>query len=66
MNREEAKKSFNAAYDSIDRVFNELFLKHDSQTATDAVYLLSSILDLIELAQSMVERVSDATWQETP
>lgn len=66
MNREEATNSFNAAYDSIDRVFNELFLKHDSQTATDAVYLLSSILDLIELAQSMMKRVSDETWQATP
>lgn len=66
MNREEATKSFNAAYDSIDRVFNELFLRHDNPTATDVVYLLSSVLDLIELAQYMVERVSDATWQETP
>lgn len=66
MNREEAAKSFNAAYDSIDRVFNELFLKHDSQTATDVVYLLDSILQLIELARSMTERVSDETWQETP
>jgi len=66
MNREEAANSFNAAYDSIDRVFNELFIKHDSQTATDAVYLLSSILDLIELAQSMMKRVSDETWQATP
>ena len=66
MNREEATNSFNAAYDSIDRVFNELFFKYDSQTATDVVYLLDSILDLIELAQSMVERVSDETWQATP
>jgi len=66
MNREEATNSFNAAYDSIDRVFNELFLKHDSQTATDVVYLLSSVLDLIELAQYMMTRVSDKTWQETP
>ena len=66
MNREEAANSFNAAYDSIDRVFNELFLKHDSQTATDVVYLLDSILHLIELARSMTERVSDETCQETP
>lgn len=66
MNREEAAKSFNAAYDSIDRVFNELFFKYDSQTAQDVVYLLDSILDLIEQAQSMVERVSDETWQATP
>ena len=65
MNREEATNSFNAAYDSIDRVFNELFLKHDSQTATDVVYMLDSILDLIEQAQFMMERVSDETWQET-
>ena len=66
MNREEATNSFNAAYDSIDRVFNELFLKHDSQTAQDVTHLLDSILHLIGLAQSMVERVSDKTWQETP
>lgn len=66
MNREEATKSFNAAYDSIDRVFNELFFKYDSQTTQDVVYLLGSVLDLIELAQSMVERVSDETWQATP
>lgn len=66
MNREEAANSFNAAYDSIDRVFNELFIKHDSQTATDVVYLLDSILHLIELARSMTERVSDETCQETP
>lgn len=66
MNREEAAKSFNAAYDSIGRVFNELFFRYDNQTAQDVVYLLDSILDLIELAQCMVERVSDETWQETP
>jgi len=66
MNREEATNIFNAAYDSIDRVFNELFFRYDSQTTQDVVYLMSSILDLIELAQSMVERVSDETWQETP
>ena len=66
MNREEAIKSFNAAYGSIDRVFGELFLKHDSQTATDVVYLLDSILHLIGLAPSMMERVSDETWQATP
>jgi len=66
MNREEAANSLNTAYDSIDRVFDELFFKHDSQTTQDVVYLMSSILDLIELAQSMVERVSDETWQETP
>ena len=34
--------------------------------ALDAVYLLSSILDLLEQAQSMTERVSDKTWQATP
>lgn len=66
MNREEAAKNFNAAYDSIGRVFNELFFKYDSQTAQDVVYLLDSILDLIELAQCMVERVSDETCQATP
>ena len=66
MNREEAANSFNAAYESIDRVFNELFFKYDSQTTQDVVYLLGSILDLIEQAQCMVERVSDATWQATP
>jgi len=66
MNRGEVANSFNAAHDSIDRVFNELFLRHDSQTAQDVVYLLDSILDLIELAQCMVERVSDETWQATP
>lgn len=66
MNREEATNSLNTAYDSIDRVFNELFFKYDSQTAQDVVYLLGSILDLIELAQSMMDRVSDETWQATP
>ena len=66
MNREEATNSFNAAYHSIDRVFNELFFKHDSQTAQDVTYLLCSILDLIEQAQYMIERVSDEKWQETP
>lgn len=66
MNREEAAKSFNTAYDSIERVFNELLFRHDSQTAQDVVYLLDSILDLIEQAQSMMERVSDETWQATP
>lgn len=66
MNRGEVANSLNAAYDSIDRVFGELFLKHDSQTATDVVYLLDSILHLIGLAQSMMDRVSDETWQETP
>jgi len=66
MNREEAANSFNAAYESIDRVFNELFFKYDSQTTQDVVYLLGSVLDLIEQAQSMTERVSDATWQATP
>lgn len=66
MNREETTNSLNTAYDSIDRVFNELFFKHESQTAQDVTYLLSSVLDLIEQAQSMVERVPDKTWQATP
>lgn len=66
MNRGEVANSFNAAHDSIDRVFNELFLRHDSQTATDVVYLLDSILDLIKLARSMMGCVPDETWQETP
>ena len=66
MNREEATNSFNAAYGSIDRVFNELFFRHDSQTAQDVTRLLGRILGLIEQAQYMMERVSDETWQETP
>ena len=66
MNREETTNSLNTAYDSIDRVFNELFFKHESQTAQDVTYLLSSVLDLIEQAQFMTERISDETWQETP
>lgn len=66
MNREEAANRLNTAYESIDRVFNELFFKHDSQTAQDVTYLLCSILDLIEQAQYMIERVSDEKWQETP
>lgn len=66
MNREEAANRLNTAYDSIDRVFNEFFFKHESQTAQDVTYLLSSVLDLIEQAQFMTERISDETWQETP
>jgi len=66
MNREEATNSFNSAYNSIDRVFNELFFKHDSQTAQDVAHLLCGVLDVIELAQFIMERISDETWQETP
>jgi hypothetical protein len=66
MNREEAANRLNTAYDSIDRVFNELFFKHESQTAQDVTYLLSSVLDLIGQAQFMTERIFDETWQETP
>lgn len=72
MNREEASRGLHEGYESISRVFNALFepvddlAAQDNPTATDAVYLMSSILDLIELAQSMMERVSDETWQETP
>lgn len=66
MNREEAAKSFNAAYDSIDRVFNELFFRYDNQTAQDVTHLLIRVLDLITQARSIMERVPDETWQETP
>lgn len=66
MNREEATNSLNTAYYSIDLVFNELCFEHNDRNVQDVVYLLDSILDLIELAQSMMERVSDETWQETP
>jgi len=66
MNREEATKSFNAAYDSIDRVFNELFFRYDNQTAQDVTHLLIRVLDLITQARSIMERVPDETWQETP
>jgi len=72
MNREEASRGLQEGYASINRVFNALLkpvddlAAQDNQNATDAVYLMSSILDLIEQAQSMVERVPDATWQETP
>ena len=72
MNREEASRGLHEGYESISRVFNALFepvddlAVQDNPTATDAVYLMSSILDLIELAESMMERVSDETWQETP
>lgn len=72
MNREEASRGLQEGYESINRVFDALFepvddrAAQDNLTATDAVYLMSSILDLIELAQSMMERVSDKTWQETP
>lgn len=66
MNREEATNSFNAAYDSIDRVFNELFFRYDNQTAQDVTHLLIRVLDLITQARSIMERVPDETWQETP
>lgn len=72
MNREEASRGLQEGYASINRVFNALLkpvddlAAQDNQNATDAVYLLDSILDLIEQAQSMVERVPDKTWQETP
>lgn len=72
MNREEASSNLKEGYTVIDQVFNSLFepvddlSARDNPTATDVVYLLCSVLDLIELAQSMMERVSDKTWQETP
>lgn len=66
MNREEATNIFNAAYDSIDRVFNELFFRYDNQTAQDVTHLLIRVLDLITQARSIMERVPDKTWQETP
>lgn len=66
MNREEATNIFNAAYDSIDRVFNELFFRYDNQTAQDVTHLLIRVLDLITQARSIMERVPDETWQETP
>ena len=65
MNREEASSGIQEGYESIKRIFDALFepvndlTEPDNQTATDIVYL-------IELAQSMVERVSDETWQATP
>lgn len=72
MNREEADSGLKKGYTAINQVFNALFepvddlSAQDNPTATDVVYLLSSVLDLIELAQYMVERVSDETWQATP
>ena len=72
MNRKETDSVLKKGYTAINQVFNALFepvddlSAQDNPTATDVVYLLSSVLDLIELAQYMVERVSDATWQETP
>jgi len=66
MNREEAANSFNTVYNSIDRVFNELCFEHNDRTAQDVDHLLISVLSLIELAECMVERVSDETWQATP
>ena len=72
MNRKETDSGLKKGYTAINQVFNALFepvddlSAQDNPTATDVVYLLSSVLDLIELAQYMVERVSDETWQETP
>lgn len=72
MNREEASRGLQEGYASINRVFNALLKPvddlavQDNQNATDAVYLLDSVFSLIELAQSMVERVPDKMWQETP
>lgn len=66
MNREEATNSLNTAYDSIDRVFDELCFEHNGQAANDVAHLLCGVLDVIELAQFIMERISDETWQETP
>ncbi|MEA5645896.1 MAG: hypothetical protein R5N60_00290 [Cutibacterium granulosum] len=72
MNREEASRGLQEGYASINRVFNALFepvndlAVQDNQNATNAVYLLDSILDLIELARSMMGCVPDETWQATP
>ena len=72
MNRKETDSGLKKGYTAINQVFNALFepvddlSAQDNPTATDVVYLLSSVLDLIELAQYMMERVSDETWQETP
>ena len=72
MNREEADNGLKEGYTAINQVFNALFepvddlSAQDNPTATDVVYLLCSVLDLIELAQYMMERVTDKTWQETP
>jgi len=72
MNRSEADSNLKEGCTVINQVFNALFepvddlATQDNPTATDVVYLLSSVLDLIELAQYMMTRVSDETWQATP